>query len=112
MLNKMLLIGHVGADPEIGQTSDGNTYARFRLATTERSFTTQKGQVVPERTTWHNIECWGGLAKIVQEHVEKGSKLYVEGIAHTRDYEDKDKRQMTWHYIDANYIEFLSPKEK
>lgn len=110
MLNKILLIGHVGADPETGQTADGNNYARFRLATTERSFTTSRGQVVPERTTWHNCECWGGLARVVQENVRKGEKLYIEAVHHTRDYQDKEGRTSTWHYNDISYMEFLTPK--
>lgn len=111
MLNKHLLIGNVGADPVCGQTSDGNFYARFRLGTTERSFTTARGQVVPERTTWHNIECWGGLARVVSENVHVGDKLYVEGICHTREY-DKDGQHLVWHSTDISYLEFLTPKTK
>lgn len=111
MLNKHLLIGNVGADPVCGQTSDGNFYARFRLGTTERSFTTARGQVVPERTTWHNIECWGGLARVVSENVHVGDKLYVEGICHTREYE-KDGQHLVWHSTDISYLEFLTPKNK
>lgn len=112
MLNKQLLIGHVGEDPECGQLADGNNWARFRVATTERSFTTSRGQQVPERTTWHNVECWGGLARVIQENLHKGDKLYIEGIHHTRDYTNKDGRQDTWHSCDATYIEFLSVKTK
>lgn len=111
MLNKQLLIGHVGEDPECGQLTDGNNWARFRVATTERSFTTSRGQQVPERTTWHNIECWGGLARVIAENVHKGDKLYIEGIHHTREYTNKDGRQDTWHSCDATYIEFLSVKK-
>ena len=107
MLNKQLLIGHLGADPECGQFQDGTYFARFRMATTERSFTTAKGQVVPERTTWHNVDCFGGLARVVQQNLHKGDKVYVEGIHHTREYEQDSKTQ-TWHTCDANYIEFLS----
>lgn len=110
MLNKQLLIGHLGEDPEVGQTPDGNTYTRFRIATTERSFTTARGQVVPERTTWHNIETWGNLARSVRDNLHKGSKVYIEGIHHTRDYQDKDGKMQTWHSCDATYIEFLTPK--
>lgn len=111
MLNKQLLIGHVAEDPECGQLADGNSWARFRVGTTERSFTTSRGQQVPERTTWHNVECWGGLARVIQENVHKGDKLYIEGIHHTREYTNKDGRQDTWHSCDATYIEFLTPKK-
>lgn len=110
MLNKQLLIGNVGADPEFGTLQDGNTWARFRIATTERSYTTSRGQQVPERTTWHNIECWGGLARVIAQNVHKGDKLYIEGIHHTREYEDKEHRRQTWYYTDANYVEFLGTK--
>lgn len=111
MLNKQLLIGHVGEEPECGQTIEGNAYARFRIATTERSFTTSRGVQVPERTTWHNIECWGGLARIIKERLHKGDKVYVEGIHHTREYE-KDGKRDVWHSCDVSYIEFLSAKKE
>lgn len=112
MLNKQMLIGYVGQDPEIINTAEGNICARFRLATTERGFVTARGQSVPERTTWHNIECWGGLAKVVKDNVRTGSRLYVEGIHHTRDYQTADGRKDTWHSCDISYLEFLDAKKE
>lgn len=112
MLNKQLLIGHVGAEPDVREMADGNIVASFRLATTERSFTTSRGQVVPERTTWHNCEAWGGLAKVIKQNVHTGTKLFIEGIHHTRDYQDKDGRANTWHQTDITYLEFLDGKKQ
>jgi len=111
MLNKQMLIGHLGADPEIQQFSDGNMCARFRLATTERSFQTARGQIVPERTTWHNCEAWGGLARVMRDRTRKGDKVYVEGIHRTREYADKDGVAQVWHSCDVTYLELLSPKD-
>lgn len=110
MLNKHQIIGYVGSEPEFMTTEQGNFRATLRVATTERSFTTSRGQLVPERTTWHNVEMWGGMAKLIQQFVHKGSKLYVEGIHHTRDYE-KDGQNFVWHTIDATAVELLDKKE-
>ena len=91
-LNKVQLIGHVGKDPEIRRFEKGGIVARFSLATKERGFTTADGKQIPESTEWHNIVVWAGKALFAENHIQKGSKLYIEGRIQTRSYEDKDKQ--------------------
>lgn len=90
MVNKAILIGNVGRDPEVREFDGGSKVANFSLATTERGYTTRDGKVVDEKTEWHNITCWGGLAGVVEKYVNKGDRLYIEGKLRTRKYTDKD----------------------
>ena len=87
-MNKVMLIGNVGKEPEIKYVDRGVCVANVTLATTERGYTLQNGTEVPERTEWHNIVLWRGLAEIVEKYVHKGDKLYIEGKLHTRSYEE------------------------
>lgn len=109
-VNKVILIGNVGKDPEVHYFEENNAVARFTLATTERAFTTKNGVEVPARTEWHNISCFRGLAKIVESYVKKGNPLYVEGRLRTRSYEDSNgvKKYVTEIYADN--IELLGRK--
>lgn len=110
MINSHMILGYLGDEPKVFETPDGNVNVTFRVATTENSFQTARGQVVPERTTWHNVSCWGGLARACKVALHKGSRVFVQGIHHTREFPDKDGRQQIWHEIDAQNIEFLTPK--
>jgi single-strand DNA-binding protein len=87
-LNKVMLIGHVGKDPEVRFTGSGTPVASFSLATNE-SWKDAEGNL-QERTDWHNIIAWKKLAEICGEWLKKGSKVYIEGRIQTRDYEDKN----------------------
>ena len=78
-LNKLMLIGHVGKDPDIRILEAGSKVATFSFATTEKGYTLANGTQVPERTEWHNIVVWRGLADVVEKYVHKGDKLYLEG---------------------------------
>lgn len=101
-VNKVILIGNVGKDPEVRYLDGGNAVASFPLATTERGYKTQSGVQVPERTEWHNIVAWRGLAEIVEKYIRKGSPLYVEGKIRTRSWDDQNgvKRYTTEIYAD------------
>ncbi len=101
-VNKVILIGNVGRDPEIRYFENDRAVANFPIATTERGFTTASGQQIPERTEWHNIVIWGGLAKVAENYVRKGTQLYIEGKLRTRSWDDKDgnKRYTTEVYVD------------
>lgn len=88
MVNKALLIGFVGKDPEIRSMQNGDEVASFSLATSER-WTDKQGQK-QEKSEWHNIVVFGGLVKIIKSYVKKGSKLYIEGKIQTRKWQDKD----------------------
>jgi len=94
-INKVMLIGHTGRQPEVRYTQSGAPVANFSLATSER-YTSKTGERV-DQTEWHKIVAWGKLAEICQEYVQKGTYLYVEGKLQTRSYDDRDgvKRYVT-----------------
>ena len=89
MINKVILLGNVGADPEIRTLDTGVKVARVRLATTERVFNRQNNETT-EHTEWHTVTLWRGLADVVDRYVRKGSQLYIEGRLRTREWTDKD----------------------
>jgi len=109
-MNKVMLIGNVGKEPDVRYYDADQAVATFPLATTERGYTLQNGTKVPDRTDWHNIVLYRGLAKIAERYVHKGDKLYVEGRLHYRSYDDKRgiKHYVTEVYADN--MELLSPK--
>ena len=96
-VNKVLLIGHVGKEPEVKYYDNGVSVANFSLATAERGYTATNGKQLPDRTEWHNIVLWRGLAEIAEKFVHKGSKIYIEGKIRTRSYDDQQgvKRYVT-----------------
>lgn len=105
-LNKVILIGNVGKDPDVRYFDSGAAVANFPLATSERGYTLANGTVVPERTEWHNIVVRRDLVPFVEKWVRKGSGVYVEGKIRTRNYDDQSgvKRYVT--EIHADRIEF------
>ena len=109
-VNKVILIGNVGQEPDVRDLDNGTKVANFSLATSERGYTLKNGTQVPERTEWHNIVVWRGLAEIVEKYVKKGTKLYIEGKIKTRNYDDKNgvKRYITEIYADQ--LELLGGK--
>lgn len=88
-VNKVILIGNLGADPEIRHLQNGVSVANFRLATSE-TFKDKTTGERREQTEWHNIVAWRGLAEITEKYLRKGSKVYVEGKLRNRQYQDKD----------------------
>ena len=106
-LNKVILIGNVGRDPEVRYFDSGAAVANFPLATSERGYTLANGTVVPERTEWHNVVVRRDLVSFVEKWVKKGSGLYVEGKIRTRSYDDQSgvKRYVT--EIVAENVEFV-----
>lgn len=109
MVNKVILIGNVGSDPEVKKTENGTTVANLRLATTEK-YRNKDGESV-EQTEWHNIVLWRGLAEIVEKYVKKGMRLYIEGRLRTRSWDDQNgvKRYSTEIYADN--MQMLSYKK-
>lgn len=102
MLNKVQLIGHLGKDPKVRTLDTGTKVCQFTLATTEKGYTLQNGTQVPDRTEWHNIVMWKGLADVAEKYLHKGDKIYVEGKIRTRSYEDNKqiKRSITEIFVD------------
>lgn len=86
MINKVILLGNVGQDPEIRTLESGVKSARIRLATTERIFNRQTNETT-EHTEWHSVTLWRGLADVADKYVRKGSQLYIEGRIRYRDWE-------------------------
>jgi single-strand DNA-binding protein len=91
MINKAILIGRLGKDPEIRSTAGGQTVARFSIATDER-YTDRNGEK-QERTEWHNIVAWGKLAEICEQYLRKGKLVYVDGSIRTDSWDDKESGQ-------------------
>jgi len=87
-VNKAILLGNLGRDPELRYTPNGKAVATFSLATTER-WSGQDGQK-NESTTWHNIVAWGKQAEVIKEYLAKGRQVYIEGRIVNRSYDDKD----------------------
>ena len=102
-VNKVILLGNVGRDPDVRYPSQGQIVATFPLATSDRAYRTQAGTQVPERTEWHNIVMWGRNAEVAEKYVKKGNRLYIEGRLRTRNWEDKNniKRYITEIYVDS-----------
>ena len=90
-LNKVILIGNVGRDPEIRNLSNNSVVARFSLATSER-FKLKSGEI-QDQTEWHNIVCWRGLAELAEKYIKKGSRLYIEGRIRTNSWVDKNTNE-------------------
>lgn len=86
MINKVILVGNVGMDPEVRSLETGVKVARLRLATTERMFNRQTNETT-EHTEWHTITLWRGLAEVVDKYVRKGSQIYIEGRLRSREWE-------------------------
>ena len=109
-MNKAMLIGNVGKEPDVRYYDRDQAVATFSLATTERGYTLQNGTQVPDRTEWHNVVLYRGLAKIAEKYVHKGDKLFIEGKIRNRSYDDQKgvKRYVT--EIIADNMEMLSPK--
>ena len=110
-VNKVILMGHVGKDPEVTVFENGGVVAQFTFATTDRAFKNKNGDEIPERTEWHNIVLQNGLAKVAEQYVKKGDKLYIEGKLRTRNYDDSNgvKRYITEVY--GTNMEMLTPKK-
>lgn len=106
MINKVILVGNVGADPEVRSLESGVKTARVRLATTER-FTNRQTNESTEQTEWHNIIFWRGLADVVDRYVRKGSQIYIEGSIHYRDWQGSDGQRHFTTEITASELKLL-----
>ena len=109
-VNKVTLLGNTGKDPDFKTFENGGCVAQFTLGTTKRAFTTKDGRQIPERTEWHNIVLQNGLAKVAQQYVHKGDKLYIEGKLRTRSYDDANGVNRYITEIVATDMEMLTPK--
>jgi single-strand DNA-binding protein len=104
-VNKVILVGHLGADPDMRYTPSGQGVCELRLATSE-SWNDKNGQR-QERTEWHRIVVWGKRAEVCSKYLSKGRQVFVEGRIQTRTYDDKDGNKRYITEIIANDVQFL-----
>ena len=105
-INKVILVGNLGADPETRYTAGGSAVSNVRLATTDAWKDKQSGEQ-QERTEWHRVVFWGRLAEIAAEYLRKGSQIYVEGRIQTRKWQDKDGQDRWSTEIVGNEMQML-----
>jgi single-strand DNA-binding protein len=108
-VNKVILIGNLGRDPELRYTQSGQAVANFTLATTER-FPTKDGER-QERTEWHRVVAWGRTAELCAQYLSKGRSVYVEGRLQTREWEDRDGQKRRTTEIVAVSVQFLGGRD-
>ncbi len=109
-LNKVMLIGNVGKEPDVRYLDNGVAVASVVMATSERGYRLQNGTEVPERTEWHNVVLWRGLAETVEKYVHKGDKLFIEGKIRSRSYDDQNGTKRYITEIFADNMEMLTPR--
>ena len=110
-VNKVILIGNVGKNPDVRYLENNVCVASFTLATTERGYKTQNGTEIPPKTEWHNIVLWRGLAEVAEKYVRKGMQVYIEGKLRTRSWEDKNKIRRYTTEIYADNMELLGKRQ-
>jgi single-strand DNA-binding protein len=108
-VNKVILVGNLGADPEVRFTPGGQTVCNFRMATTESW--NDKGGQKQERTEWHRIVVWGKLAELCGEYLKKGRQAYVEGKLQTREFEHQGQKKHTTEII-ASQVVFIGARSE
>lgn len=108
-VNKVILVGNLGSDPEVRFTPSGQAVANFRIATNE-SWTDKSGQK-QERTEWHRIVVWGKLGELCGQYLAKGRQCYVEGRLQTREWTDKENKKNYTTEIVANSVVFLGGRD-
>ncbi len=108
-VNKVILIGNLGKDPDLRYTPGGKAVASFSLATSER-WTNQEGQK-QENTTWHNIVAWGKQAEVMKEYLAKGRQVYIEGRISNRSYDDKEGNKKYISEVVVQNFTFLDSRD-
>ena len=108
-VNKVILVGYLGKDPEIRHLEANTSVATFTLATTE-SYTNKEGKRI-DQTEWHNIVAWRGLAEIASKYLQKGKQVYIEGKIRSRSYDDKDGNKRYVTEIVADALTLLGKKD-
>lgn len=107
-VNKVILVGNVGKDPDVRHLEGGTSVASFPLATSE-TYKNKSGEKVTT-TEWHNIVVWRGLAEVAEKYVKKGSQLYIDGRIRTRSYDDKEGNKRYFTEIYADTLRMLGKK--
>lgn len=111
-MNKVMLIGNVGKEPDVRYYDKDQCVATITLATTEKGYTLQNGTRVPDHTDWHTVKFWRNLAKVVEQYVHTGDKLYVEGRIRYSSYDDKKGQRRIVTEILGENMEMLTSKQQ
>ena len=109
-VNKVILLGYVGKDPEIKEFESGKV-AKMTIATTEKGYKLKSGKDIPDRTEWHNIMLWGGLAEVAEKYINKGQQVYIEGKIQTRSWADKEGITHYTTEVVASDLQMLGKRE-
>lgn len=108
MINKVILVGNLGKDPDVNHTNSGKTYCKLSVATEETYY---RGEEKKKDVEWHNVILWGKQAENAGQYLTKGSTVYIEGKVKTRTYEQDGTRKYITE-IQGNYIRFINVKEQ
>lgn len=111
-INKVILVGNVGRDPEVRYVERGVAVANFSLATSDPARKLSDGTEIPEQTEWHYVVAWRQLAEVCEKFIRKGMQLYVEGRLRTRQWTDKEGRTASRTEIVAETIQMLGKREE
>lgn len=111
-INKQIIVGNLGKEPEARQSEQGFLACRFTVAATDKAYTTQSGVQVPEHTEWFNIYCKNRLAEVARDYLHKGDKVYIEGKTVTREYFDNQGVKRTFVEVQCDVLEMLSSKNQ
>ncbi len=109
MINKVILVGNVGRDPEVRSTSSGTRVANFSLATNERR--KDSNGEWNDHTEWHNVVVWAGMVNVVEQYVQKGRQLYIEGALRTREWQTKEGQKRMTTEIHARELKLLGGRQ-
>ena len=109
-VNKVILVGNLGSDPEVRHLSNGSVVANFNIATSE-SYTNRNGEKVTQ-TEWHRIEMWEGLAKIAEQYLKKGRTVFIEGKIRTENWQDQEGNNRTTTRIRAQNMQLLGGRQE
>ncbi len=109
-VNKVIIVGRLGADPEVKTVSSGQTVCRMNIATSE-NWTDREGQK-QERTEWHRVVVWSRMAEVCGQHLSKGRQVYVEGRLQTRSWEDDQGQKKYTTEVVANTVKFLGSADR
>ena len=110
-VNKVILLGYVGNDPETKEFENGKV-AKMTIATTEKGYKLKSGKEIPDRTEWHNIMLWGGLAEVAEKYINKGMQVYIEGKIQTRSWADKEGITHYTTEVIASDLQMLGKREQ
>lgn len=109
-VNKQIIVGNLGKDPEVRTAQDGYKTGRFTVAVTDKGYTLKNGTQVPDHTEWFNIYVSGNIAGVAEQYLHKGDRVYIEGKTYTGEYTDKQGQQRRYTEVRCDVLEMLTTK--